>query len=416
MPKQINTSAKPLIITLVHGTFARETSWVQPDSALRTHLENNCSRTPEFRLFRWDGKNDYGSRLDAANDLSKHLDCIATEYPGTEQWIIAHSHGGNIALLAMQKNLQRQNIAGIICLATPFFHLVPRKGLLAIPQILRLIAHFVAVSFTLFITAWLVDNTFRQTSTLGMPKNIGELLIWVYILIGVLCFIAFDFIFAKKVIDRFGKLAAFRAKDFAFSVQTSSHIYCINANFDEVRAGFKLAHYLSLISTMLSSWRGLIAAYFLIFAALIPAGNEAIFAINKYGGFVALTINIYVLYPMILLTDQYIPNKNIDVSIPLVVAFMALITIVTFSLLSTAFAICIHYIATIARFGWAWRWRLFDTILFDIDVRGRPSDLVNAEHLDFYVSSDKLAHTNIYNEANVLQAIARIIESLSTSR
>jgi len=117
-----------IIVTLVHGTFASSAEWIAPDSALSRKLKDRFDETLLVQPFRWPpANNNIWTRLAAAEALASSLKKLQETYPNANQYIIAHSHGGNIALLASryldQLNSQSKPIfGGIACLYTPFLH------------------------------------------------------------------------------------------------------------------------------------------------------------------------------------------------------------------------------------------------------------------------------------------------------
>ena len=126
-------SSKPtLIFTLVHGTFSKGAPWVKNDqnptlfrSRLRAALE------PEFDVqfddtfdwghdsFRRPWDNTLSARRKGTEKLVGHL-TNASEAAGARRYLVAHSHGGNVALQALKNEAARGKVAGLICLATPF--------------------------------------------------------------------------------------------------------------------------------------------------------------------------------------------------------------------------------------------------------------------------------------------------------
>lgn len=104
------------IVTLVHGTFANDARWIQSESELsKALLSAGCQPEP----FAWPGGNSHIARIKAADELAGRLG----KRPGAAQYVIAHSHGGNVALQALQR-LRQEGISieriRIISLATPF--------------------------------------------------------------------------------------------------------------------------------------------------------------------------------------------------------------------------------------------------------------------------------------------------------
>lgn len=115
-------------IILVHGTFAKDTDWIQEGSffreELRNHLETlgtNCS----IRRFIWSGNNDHSSRGEASDDLCAILKLERNTFD--EIYLIAHSHGANVAARAIAKLEAGHRPAGVITLGAPFLSFRPRK-------------------------------------------------------------------------------------------------------------------------------------------------------------------------------------------------------------------------------------------------------------------------------------------------
>ena len=117
-----NIRKKPKrVVTLVHGTWAKDTDWVKPDSKLCQGLAR-IDPSPVVRRFQWSGANSHRARLRAADALAKQLEETFAEFPEAEHHLIAHSHGGNVALYAFRNPTICDRIASVVCLATPFIH------------------------------------------------------------------------------------------------------------------------------------------------------------------------------------------------------------------------------------------------------------------------------------------------------
>ncbi|NEE17283.1 hypothetical protein G3M58_63795 [Streptomyces sp. SID7499] len=75
--------------------------------------------------FAWSGKNSHRARDQATSELVAHLESSIQEDPKAWRWIIAHSHGGNIALrakMAVEQSNTRTIPLSVVTLATPFIH------------------------------------------------------------------------------------------------------------------------------------------------------------------------------------------------------------------------------------------------------------------------------------------------------
>lgn len=126
MGSRTSRSEPTAVVTLVHGTFARDAPWTRPDSVLSTALERaGCHVT----RFAWSGRNSHRARWHAAGELVAHLQQQVTKHPRARQWVIAHSHGGNVALHAADRlrAVRRKARVTTVALATPFLHARARQ-------------------------------------------------------------------------------------------------------------------------------------------------------------------------------------------------------------------------------------------------------------------------------------------------
>lgn len=121
------TAVSTIVITLVHGTWARNARWIRHGSSLRRALESGITPQPVIEVFEWSGRNSFSARLEAAKQLSLHLRHIQQRDTLAVQYVVTHSHGGNVALYAAKDQYVRAMLAGIICLATPFVHVRRRN-------------------------------------------------------------------------------------------------------------------------------------------------------------------------------------------------------------------------------------------------------------------------------------------------
>ena len=126
-------STKPvLIFTLVHGTFAQGAPWVTDDG--KTDLFRSRLRAalqPQFDVqfdqgFTWGYKpyllrpwdNTLSARKKGGDELTGYLKKLP-DVDGARRYLVAHSHGGNVALHALKDEAALKKVSGLICLATP---------------------------------------------------------------------------------------------------------------------------------------------------------------------------------------------------------------------------------------------------------------------------------------------------------
>lgn len=123
---------RPTVITLVHGTFARGTPWTQPGSILRRKLADEmrerCGEV-NFDVFEWSGKNTHKARIRAGYELADHVKRLREEHGRCRHFIVAHSHGGNIALLAHKHLRSYDHAVGVATLGTPFIRAEPDEAI-----------------------------------------------------------------------------------------------------------------------------------------------------------------------------------------------------------------------------------------------------------------------------------------------
>ncbi|MDI3465635.1 MAG: hypothetical protein OJF50_004456 [Nitrospira sp.] len=146
------------VFTLIHGTWSNsflfklpsshKPQWFEDGSRFRHRL---LAAFPSslFNPFHWSGGNSVYAREEAAKGLVTNLTKLTIDYPNAEHFIIAHSHGGNVACYALRDQPELSNsIRGIICLSTPFLYVKRRADSRYIFHVLMALP-----IFGLFLTA-----------------------------------------------------------------------------------------------------------------------------------------------------------------------------------------------------------------------------------------------------------------------
>ncbi|MBL3827213.1 MULTISPECIES: esterase/lipase family protein [unclassified Marinobacter] len=109
-PAPISSPPQNLTI-IVHGTWASSEAWWQKGGDFWKYIDSLVPNLYQGSSpFKWSGDNSHGKRKAAAKDLFNWLQGVS------EVDIIAHSHGGNIAMEATRMGL---NIKKLILLGTP---------------------------------------------------------------------------------------------------------------------------------------------------------------------------------------------------------------------------------------------------------------------------------------------------------
>jgi len=104
--------------------------WFEEGSPFLAHLTTELGDISyKIKPLRWTGENSIVKRDETAHVLAEHLSAEHAEYPRATQLVIAHSHGGNIALRALHHLHQRDPFRSsgaeranplVVTLATPF--------------------------------------------------------------------------------------------------------------------------------------------------------------------------------------------------------------------------------------------------------------------------------------------------------
>ncbi|MCU1300697.1 MAG: hypothetical protein JWQ87_981 [Candidatus Sulfotelmatobacter sp.] len=108
------------ILILVHGTWAKDEPWTQEGSFFRRFFEKYDGVV--FYRFRWSGRNSLRDRNIAGKRLARNARALGLKCPDVTMFIIAHSHGGNAAFLALKDAQLASRIGGVVCFNTPFIH------------------------------------------------------------------------------------------------------------------------------------------------------------------------------------------------------------------------------------------------------------------------------------------------------
>lgn len=180
LPSPARADASPMeIVTLVHGTFARGlflrrplAAWTDSRSDLRAAIADALRpRKVQFAIFNWSGGNSMHARRDAGFALVAFLLELFARFPKAHHHIVAHSHGGNIAMYALRTDTIRSRIQSVTCLSTPFLHVVPRRYGAQMGAAFQLAAGIGVVSFGLLILFLLIHAWFptaQATTAAGL--------------------------------------------------------------------------------------------------------------------------------------------------------------------------------------------------------------------------------------------------------
>src|SRR4051794_38229892 len=89
------TEAKEAVV-IVHGTFANNSNWIQPNSHFIRELGLRIGPRA-IHIFIWSGENSHKARTEAGEQLARFVDGLRLTGSVRRVWCITHSHGGNVA-------------------------------------------------------------------------------------------------------------------------------------------------------------------------------------------------------------------------------------------------------------------------------------------------------------------------------
>ena len=115
MKEVVEEKQIPVRVHLLHGTWATGAPWTKSASKLVTALREIAETSP----IEWKGKNRDTDRRSAAEQV---IDTLHQQQG--RQILIAHSHGGNVAVYAAADARLRGKVAGIVCMNTPFISVI----------------------------------------------------------------------------------------------------------------------------------------------------------------------------------------------------------------------------------------------------------------------------------------------------
>jgi pimeloyl-ACP methyl ester carboxylesterase len=121
-PSNIPAGAR-LVIVLIHGTWNRGAKWTRR-GPLFEELQKLLPST-HITQYDWTGINTNVFRLRAVAGLISFVKRIRGVCPEAKIALVAHSHGGNIALNALRRRPQLADY--MVCLATPFLYFKSRN-------------------------------------------------------------------------------------------------------------------------------------------------------------------------------------------------------------------------------------------------------------------------------------------------
>ncbi|MBH3426178.1 esterase/lipase family protein [Pseudomonas alkylphenolica] len=149
------------VVILIHGTFARDASWIDDDGVLAATIREK-SKDIQVIPFRWSGINSPTARIKAGYDLAAVGEKLNKQ--GCRKiFLVAHSHGGNVALYSLRNLQMLKMVSGIWFLGTPFLTIFNRS-----------VEKFSAI-FTQTLSWLLLFPVFLPFGMMGLMDLIGSI-------------------------------------------------------------------------------------------------------------------------------------------------------------------------------------------------------------------------------------------------
>lgn len=169
------------VLVLVHGTWATNATWTSRDAPLATTLAARLGPGVQIERFQWSGRNNYRARETAGERLADVLEALIKRHPDAKLFVVAHSHGGNVARYALERGELASQVQGLVTMGTPFLEAKARKVYpfvwLAVHGLLFLLAIYVLSNHVLP----LVFRGFDFAHTLGGWKSTA---VWLAVVAG----------------------------------------------------------------------------------------------------------------------------------------------------------------------------------------------------------------------------------------
>lgn len=275
---------KVMVVTLIHGTWAGGAAWTNTKSAIREAIAKQYTDV-HFEQFEWSGSNLHRARCRAAVGLREHLKKVTQLYPGQDQFLIGHSHGGTVALYALRDQCVAKSVRGVVCLSTPFIHCRPRS-LGAAGLAPSLVFMMICSGFFLHSAAG------RLWPSFGTFSFQVQALVLVFPMTGAIFgLIGLSDLFLRRVIGVTSlKEASKRIRDsFAFPSLSPDALFVVRAPGDEASGALASSHFFSFLLTKLSRWLNLLAE----FGAWVSSLTEYLSVsgrVFRCAGFLALAV------------------------------------------------------------------------------------------------------------------------------
>lgn len=149
-----------LNIVLIHGTFAPKAPWTKSGSDFCENLILALEPAKvNIIAYTWSGVNSHKARVEESKRLANLLETMSSETK-SKITLICHSHGGNLALYALNKLEKIQSRFNVVTIATPFLNSTSRDFTNNLNLHFTLVP--ISICFILLITIMILVNYILQ--------------------------------------------------------------------------------------------------------------------------------------------------------------------------------------------------------------------------------------------------------------
>lgn len=171
---------------LVHGTFASDAAWDDPDAKFSTRLRERLAADGAELVteeFQWSGENSHEARRIAAEALAEKL--RVEGYDGADElYLVGHSHGGTVTRLALNKLEGETRPTGVFTLGAPFVRF-KRKAISTVALVITALVRALALVGVLMLARiFYVQDWIREAlggdwmMHMGATVALGAVLAW----------------------------------------------------------------------------------------------------------------------------------------------------------------------------------------------------------------------------------------------
>lgn len=376
----ISPPPKQRVLTLVHGTFSPNAPWTQADSTFFQSLQQQFEGETIHRRITWPGlcgsfaNNGHDYRLAGAKILVQSLKDSFAEFPKAEHWVIAHSHGGNVALYALRDPEVAQGVQGVVTMATPFIQCSPRAYSTSTITMWPLL--FMSIGLVLLLLLFVSLGLYvlhLQDNALALFAMVATFL----------CEIPLFILWVKK--DQLpAKFAAWQQATLAklkLPTPTHQHIQCMSIRRDEAGHLLRAMHAIGAWPHWLWDSVIYVPLFLILFLLALILGDTFLTSMHGKTGW-----------------DRVTGAFDAALGWSLIVGFIHLLVMSILPKITRALGI---------GFG---QESIVDNLLVDIRSDVVPADIPGLAHQQYTIEGGGLAHSRLYQNDTVIADISAFIQ------